>query len=72
MLDKLYRLEALHYLNSVDEWNALRAIRNTFSHDSPQEYTLKAAYLNEAVTSVKIFEALLNRISPVVERIRHG
>lgn len=70
MLDKLHRLESLSYLSSVDEWNALRAIRNTFAHDYPQDDALKAAYLNEAVAAVPVFEKLLARVSPLIERIR--
>jgi len=70
MLDKLHRLESLSYLSSVDEWNALRAIRNTFAHDYPQDDVLKAAYLNEAVAAVPVFEKLLKSILPVIERIR--
>ena len=70
MLDKLNRLEAFSYLGSVDDWNALRVIRNTFAHDYPQDDALKAAYLNEAVAAVPVLENLLSRIATVIEGLQ--
>jgi hypothetical protein len=67
MLDKLYRLEQLGLLMSVEMWQQLRAIRNRFAHDYPEEDALKAAYLNEAVNSVQIMKDLLGRIKPLVQ-----
>ena len=69
MLDRLHRLERLSYLSSVDEWNTLRAISNTFAHDYPQDDALKAAYLSEAVAAVPVFEKLLVRVAPVIGRL---
>lgn len=66
MLDKLHRLEKLGYLSSVEQWHALRAIRNRFAHDYPQDDAIKSAYLNEAAEAVPLLEALLNRIAPLV------
>lgn len=66
MLDKLHRLEKLGYIAQVDDWQVLRAIRNRFAHDYPEDEGLKAAYLNEAVDAVKILRSLLTRIEPVV------
>lgn len=66
MLDKLHRLEKLAFIVSVDEWHNLRAIRNHFSHDYPEDDALKAAYLNEAVSAVPMLKALLARVEPVV------
>ena len=68
MIDKLHRLEKLGYLTQVDDWQALRAIRNRFAHDYPEDDALKAAYLNEAVSAVQTLRALLARIEPVVAR----
>lgn len=70
MLDKLHRLESLAFLNSIEEWNNLRVIRNTFSHDYPQDDVLKAAYLNEAVAAVGVLESLLGRVARVVDKAR--
>ncbi len=66
MLDKLHRLEKLGYLPSVEQWHALRAIRNRFAHDYPQDDALRAAYLNEAVNAVPQLVAVLTTIKPLV------
>ncbi len=66
MLDKLNRLEKLGYLSSVEQWNVLRAIRNRFAHDYPQDEAMRAAYLNEAVDAVPLMQALLARIAPLI------
>ena len=63
MLDKLNRLEKLGYLGSVEQWQALRAIRNRFAHDYPQDDALKAAYLNEAAEAVSTLAGLLARFA---------
>lgn len=68
MLDKLNRLEKLGYLVSVEQWNVLRAIRNRFAHDYPQDDAMRAAYLNEAVDAVPLLQALLSRIAPLATR----
>jgi hypothetical protein len=65
MLDKLNRLEKLGYLVSVERWNVLRAIRNRFAHDYPQDDAMRAAYLNEAVEAVPWLQELLSRIAPL-------
>ncbi len=70
MLDKLHRLESLSYLSSIDDWNTLRVIRNTFAHDYPQDNALKAAYLNEAVAAVPLLDALLAKVMPVVVKVQ--
>ena len=66
MIDKLNRLEKLGYLESVDQWNQLRIVRNHFAHDYPSDDALKAAYLNDAVRAVSTLEALLEKIRPLV------
>lgn len=66
MLDKLHRLEKLGYLPDVERWHGLRAIRNHFAHDYPQDDALKAAYLNDAVNAVPDLQAVLQRIEPLL------
>jgi hypothetical protein len=70
MLDKLHHLEQLDYLSSIDEWDTLRVIRNTFAREYPQDDALKAAYLNKAVDEISLLDALLAKIAPVVESVR--
>lgn len=48
------------------EWQVLRVIRNRFALDDPEDDALKAAYLNEAVDSVRVLRSLLARIESVV------
>jgi hypothetical protein len=66
MLDKLHRLEKLGYLGSAEQWHGLRAIRNRFAHDYPEDDALKAAYLNEAAVAVAVLDALLKRFEPLL------
>ena len=66
MLDKLNRLEKMGYLVSVEQWQALRAIRNRLTHDYPSDDALKSAYLNDAVDSVNLLKALLDRVADVI------
>lgn len=66
MLDKLHRLEKLGYLDQMDDWQLLRVIRNRFTHDYPEDDALKAAYLNEAVGAVRLLQAMLSKVRPVV------
>ena len=66
MLDKLNRLEKLGFLDTAESWHTLRAIRNRFAHDYPEDDALKAAYLNEAVESVPLLQAILGRVQPLV------
>lgn len=66
MIDKLHRLEKLGYLPKLDDWQALRVIRNRFAHDYPEDDALKAAYLNEAISAVPLLLALLAGIAPVM------
>lgn len=68
MLDKLHRLEQLGFLVSIDDWNVLRAIRNHFAHDYPQDDAVKAAFLNQAVDSVPLLENLLARVHDALPR----
>lgn len=62
MLDKLHRLEKLGYLDSAAQWQELRALRNGFAHDYPDEPDKRAALLNRAVEGSRELEAILDRI----------
>lgn len=53
-------------VRQLGAWQALRAIRNRFAHDCPENDALKAAYLNEVVASVPLLLALLAGIAPLV------
>lgn len=62
MIDKLNRLEKLGFLESSEQWQQLRAIRNRFSHDYPDDPDKNAALLNLAINSVGDIMAILKRI----------
>lgn len=68
MLDKLHRLEQLGYLEDIDQWHNLRAIRNHFAHDYPEDNAVKAAFMNLAIEAVPLLEYLLGRVQPAVQR----
>jgi hypothetical protein len=62
MIDKLNRLEKLGFLESSDQWQQLRIIRNRFAHDYPDDPEKNAALLNLAIRSVDDIIAILKRI----------
>ena len=62
MIDKLNRLEKLGFLESSNQWQQLRVIRNRFSHDYPDDPEKNAALLNLAIQSVDDVVVILKRI----------
>ncbi|WP_176212450.1 hypothetical protein [Metallibacterium scheffleri] len=62
MLDKLNRLEKLGLLESTESWEKLRALRNHFAHEYPDEPALRAAYLNQGFDAAASIETILQRI----------
>ena len=62
MLDKLNRLEQLGFLSNAEDWHLLRVLRNQFSHDYPQDDTLKASYLNQSIEAVGLLKDAMTRI----------
>jgi hypothetical protein len=62
MLDKLNRLEKLGLLESTEAWEKLRALRNHFAHEYPDEPALRAAYLNQGFDAAASIETILQRI----------
>lgn len=63
MLDKLNRLEKLGFIDSVEQWQTVRNIRNKFAHDYPDDPNKNAAHLNFALESVSVLYAMLTTIS---------
>ena len=62
MLDKLNRLEKLGLLDSTASWEKLRALRNHFAHEYPDDPALRAAYLEQGFEAAQSIEAILQRI----------
>lgn len=48
-IDKLNRLEKIGAIPSADDWLLMREVRNTFSHDYPDDPELKAEIINKAL-----------------------
>ena len=68
MLDKLNRLEKLGYLDSAEEWQRIRDIRNKFAHDYPDDNEKNAAHLNLAFDSVTDIYDLLSAAGAKLQR----
>lgn len=62
MLDKLNRLEKLGYLESAETWQNIRATRNKFAHDYPDDSERNAALINLAQEAAEDMHALLSKI----------
>lgn len=62
MLDKLNRLEKLGFIESVENWQMIRNIRNKFAHDYPDDPDKNAAQLNLALESINSLYAMLNTV----------
>jgi hypothetical protein len=62
MLDKLHRLEKLGYLADSAQWQTLRAIRNRFAHEYPDDPDKNAALLNMAIYSTAELIEILERM----------
>lgn len=63
MLDKLNRLEKLGFIESIEQWQTLRNIRNNFAHDYPNDPDKNAAQVNLAFESVRDLYAMLMTVS---------
>lgn len=62
MLDKLNRLEQLGYLERAEDWQRLRAIRNRFAHEYPDEPEKNASLLNMAIEAAEELEGILAQV----------
>jgi len=67
-LDKLNRLEKIGALPSVDEWLALREMRNAFAHDYPEDSELQAAILNRAFVAADRLLEILQHVQKFAAR----
>lgn len=63
--DVLDRLEALRLLDSAEDWERIRAMRNALAHDYPESAEEKAATLNLAIEMAGQMDAALQRLRNV-------
>jgi hypothetical protein len=53
ILDRLYRLEALGFVEDAEIWNDLRAVRNQLAHDYPEDADTLTTELGIALESAR-------------------
>jgi hypothetical protein len=63
----LNRLEKIGAIPSVDDWLLLREVRNTFSHDYPDDPELKAEIINKALELTTVLLDVLESVKRFVQ-----
>jgi hypothetical protein len=63
VIDRLHRLEQLHWLDFADEWLDLRRIRNEFSHDYPETAEERFERLKLATQAAQRLLAILDALT---------
>jgi hypothetical protein len=53
VLDRLYRLEALGFVENAESWADLRAVRNQLAHDYPESAEALTSELGHALQSAR-------------------
>ncbi|PPD49186.1 MAG: hypothetical protein CTY13_03815 [Methylobacter sp.] len=66
-IDILYRLEKIGAIPSADEWLLMREVRNSFSHDYPDDPKLQAAMLNKSYELASQLIAIFLGIKSFIE-----
>lgn len=61
-IDKLNRLEKLQIIDSAEQWQKLRWVRNHISHEYPDDPEIMANYLNDAYNMKSLLIDCLQRI----------
>jgi len=61
-IDILQYIEKERIINSIYEWKKLREIRNSLSHDYPEEIEFVVNAINEMLDSIEIFEGIIRKI----------
>ena len=64
MIDVLHRLEKLHILESSDEWDTLREIRNVLSHEYPFD-------TNERIENIKLALKGYVKLKNIYKRLKN-
>ena len=66
-IDILQYVEKEGIIDSIFEWKKLREIRNSLSHDYPEEIIYIVKALNEILRSIDKFEKIINKIEEKYE-----
>lgn len=67
-VDKLNRLEKLGVIESAEQWQEFREMRNQFAHDYPDDPELQASLLNKGFTLAEGLLASLQHTSSFANR----
>ena len=66
-IDILQYIEREGIINSIYEWKRLREIRNSLSHDYPEEIEFVVEALNEMLDNIETFEKIITKIEEKYE-----
>ena len=66
-IDILDYIEKEGIIESVFEWKRLKEIRNSLSHDYPEEITYIVKAINEMLNSIEKFDKIIKRIEEKYE-----
>ena len=71
-VDKLNHLEKIGAISSAGDWLLLREMRNSFSHEYPDDPDIQAAILNKAFTLATTLLATLDEVERFSRRYLPG
>ena len=66
MRDILNRLERYHFIDSANEWNYIRELRNSIAHDYPLWENDIVDSLNALVAKVPVLQGIYEKLKTVV------
>lgn len=66
-LDILQAIEKEEIISSVFEWKRLREVRNTISHDYPEEIEFLVSAINEMLSGIEVFDEIIKNIKEKYE-----
>ncbi|AZV47333.1 hypothetical protein C3L23_08620 [Nautilia sp. PV-1] len=66
-IDILQYIEKEGIINSIYEWKKLREIRNSLSHDYPEEIESVVNAINQMLDSIEIFEKIVKKVEEKYE-----
>jgi DNA repair ATPase RecN len=66
-IDILQYIEKEGIISSIYEWKKLREIRNSLSHDYPEEIESVVNAINEMLDSIDIFEEIVKKVEEKYE-----
>lgn len=73
MIDKLNKLEKIEFLPSADDWRDLRDVRNTVSHQYPQNDSYMVKHVNKILNATQKLTAywseLREKLCDVIKKI---